>query len=284
MSDLALQAEHQKLARLLGCPEATIAALDVLGVADLRQLRTACTSMMFDGDRKAFQRVVSASRLLPGALKALVAEKALGPVLASRVAGLLPPEDAADIAQRVPIAFNVEVTLLIDPRSALPLLRRIPISLVKAVTREVVKRREYIAMARFVDALTDEQIRGSMEVVDDESMLRVGFYVESPKRLEEVVGLMSDERLSNVVAVAARPGLDLAKAVLVLLSGVSRALRARLVHAAITHADPKVGEVLIAAGREHGMLSLFEDLAGGMDAGNGGRLERLLVNPNDTIP
>jgi hypothetical protein len=276
MTDLALQAEHQKLARLLGCKEQTVAALEGFDVAAYRQLRAATTATLYADDRKAFQRIVASSRLLPGALKALVAEKALGPVIASRVAGLLPPDDAADMAQRVSLAFNTEVTLLIDPRSALGLLQRIPVGLVVAVTREVIRRKEYIAAARFVDALTDEQIRATMDVIDDEAMLRIGFYVESMERLEEVVALMSDERLSNVVAVAARPELDLERAVLLMLQGVSDRLRARLVGAALGHKDPAVGETLIAAAREHGMLSMFEPLRPLMNPGAAVRLHHLL--------
>lgn len=276
MSELALQAEHLKLARLLGCTEQRVAALKGLNVQGFRQLREACTSVLFDGDRSSLQKVVASSRLLPGALKALVAEKALGPVLASRVAGLLPPEDAADIAKRVPLAFNVQVTLQIDPRSAVPLLRLIPVSLVVAVTREVVKQREYIAMARFVDALSDEQIRACMEVLDDEAMLRIGFFVESPQRLEEVVGLMSAERLQKVMAVAARPQLDLGGAVLMLLSGVSEPLRMRMTEAAMLHKDAQVGESLIVAARQHGMLELFAPLVQKMSTAAGARMRSLL--------
>lgn len=262
--DLGLQAEHQKLARLLGCAESRIAAIEGLDVDGFRRLRAACTSRLFDGDRLGLQRIVAVSRLLPGALKALVAEKALGPVLASRVAGLLPPEDAADIAQRVPLKFNAEVTLLIDPRSAAPMLRLIPIPLVVAVTREVVKRREYIAMARFVDTLSNEQIRACMEVLDDESLLRIGFYVESAQRLEEVVSLMSDARLQKVMAAAARPDLDLGGAVLMLLSGVSENLRRRLAEAAMSHPDPAVGEHLVASALKHGRSQMLRPLGAGM--------------------
>lgn len=279
MSELALQAEHLKLARLLGCTEQRVAALKGLDVQGLRQLREACTSVLFDGDRASLQKVVASSRLLPGAIKALVAEKALGPVLASRVAGLLPPEDAADIAKRVPLAFNVQVTLQIDPRSAVPLLRLIPLSLVVAVTREVVKQREYIAMARFVDALSDEQIRACMEVLDDEAMLRIGFFVESPQRLQEVVGLMSTERLQKVMAVAALPQLDLGGAVLMLLSGVSEPLRMRMTEAAMLHTDAQVGEALIAAARQHGMLDVFAPLAKKMNSAAGARMHTLLNRP-----
>tara|TARA_R110000787_G_scaffold13918_13_gene43251 strand:+ start:884 stop:1729 length:846 start_codon:yes stop_codon:yes gene_type:complete len=276
MSQLALQAEHLKLARLLGCDEATIANMKGLDVDALRKLRDACTSMLFDGDRERLQKVVASSRLLPKALKAIVAEKALGPTLGSRVAGLLPPDEAADIAKRVSLAFNTEVTLQIDPRSAVDLLRRIPVSLVVAVTREVLKRGEYIAMARFVDALSDEQIKASMAVLDDEAMLRIGFFVESPDRLEEVVGLMSDERLQKVVSVSAQKELNLGGAVMAMLVGVSENLRARLVEAALSHPDEQVGAHLLEAGAEHDLLPMLSALRSKLSKPSASRLDALL--------
>lgn len=275
MSELALQAEHQKLARLLGCPQATVAALTGLDVAGLRRLRAACTSALFDRDRVRLQRVASAARLLPVALTALIAEKAMGPVLGARVAGLLPAQDAVEIARRVPLAFNVEVTLQLDPRSAAPMLRLMPLDLVVAVTREVVKRREYIVMARFVDALTDAQIRACMGVLDDESMLRIAFYVESLERLEEVVALMDPARLQKVMAVGARPELDLGGAVMALVSGVSPGLRLRLVQAALQHPDEQVSRQLLAAARVHGLLDRLLSLRETLPVDARERLDRL---------
>ncbi|WP_420466567.1 hypothetical protein [Panacagrimonas sp.] len=277
MNDLKLQAEHLKLARLLGCKESQIAALKIRDVDALRQLRAACTSTLFDGDRASLQKVVAAARLMPAPLNALIAEKAMGPVLGSRVAGMLPPQLAVDIAKRAPLALNVEVTLLIDPRSAVPMLRLMPVELVVAVTREVVKRREYIAMARFVDTLTNEQIRACMQVLDDEAMLRIGFFVESPQRLEEVVGLMNDERLQKVMAVGAKPELDLGAAVLMLLSGVGDKLRTRLAEAALSHPDAKVGDSLIAVARQHGMVELLAPLGAAMKPAPAQRLRDLLA-------
>ncbi len=278
MNELKRQAEHLKLARLLGCSEARVAALQISDVEVLRQLRAACTAMLFDGDRASLQKVVAAARLMPAALNAIVAEKALGPVLGSRVAGMLPPQLAVDIARRVPLALNVEVTLLIDPRSAAPMLRLMPLEIVVAVTREVVKRREYIAMARFVDTLTDEQILACMQVLDDESILRIGFFVESPQRLEEVMSLMGDPRLQKVMAVGARRDLDLGGAVLMLLSGVGPALRARMAEAALTHADDRVGEHLIETARRHGMTDLLASLGAAMQPPTARRLQRLLAS------
>lgn len=276
MSKLALQAEHQKLARLLGCDEKIVARLENLDVAGLRKLRGACTAMLFDADRERLQKIVATSRILPRALKSIVAEKALGPTLASRVTGMLPPAEAADIAQRVSLEFNTEVTLQLDPRSAVEVLQLIPISLVVAVTREILKRREYIAMARFVDALSNEQIKASMEVIDDESMLRIAFYVESPERLEEVIGRMSESHLQKVVAVAAQPGLDLSGPLMMLLEGVSPTLRARMAAAALSHPDEQVGASLVAAAKENDLSEMLLATAAKMPTDAAARLNQLM--------
>lgn len=258
MTDLALKAEHLKLARLLGCSQQALAGLEGLDVGALRKLRGACTSMLFDGDRGSLQRIVSVAKLMPAGINALIAEKAMGPVLGSRVAGMLPAKDAVEIARRVPLDFNVEVTLLLDPRSAAPMLRVMPLDLVIAVTKEMVKRREYIVMARFVDALTDEQIRACMGAMDDEAMLQSGFFVESPKRLEEVVELMSDERMRDVVGQAARPDRDLGGPVMALMSGVGPRLQRRMIEAALLHPDAHVGEHLVKTAREHDLMPMLQ--------------------------
>lgn len=257
MSDLARKAEHLKLARLLGCPETTVSGLEGLDVAALRKLRGACTAMLFDGDRGSLQRAVAVARLMPAGINALIAEKAMGPVIGSRVAGMLPPKDAVEIARRVPLDFNVEVTLHLDPRSAAPMLRVMPLELTVAVTKEMAKRREYIVMARFVDALTDEQIRACMDAMDDEAMLQSGFFVESPQRLEEVVELMSDEHLRDVVGQAARPDRDLGGPVMALMSSVGPRLQRRMIEAALLHPDAHVGEHLVATAREHDLMPML---------------------------
>ena len=127
-----------------------------------------------------------------------------------------------------------------------------------AVTREMVRRREYIVMARYVDALTDEQIRACMAEMDDEAMLQAGFFVESPQRLEEVVELMSDERMRAVVGHAARPDRDLGGPVMALMSGVGPRLQRRMIEAALLHPDPRVGQHLVASARTHGLVSMLQ--------------------------
>lgn len=260
MSALAIQAELQKLARALGCKEKDLEGLAVLDVARLRQVRQATVGALFDGDRAMLHRVAGSTKLLPAAIAALIAEKALGATLCARVAGLLQPKDAVEIARRTPISFNTETTLQLDPRSAGPMLKLMPVDIVVGVSRQLSARREYIAMADFVELITDEAIRAVMAVLDDESLLRVGFYVESPKRLEELVEMMSPQRLQNTVALAASEKLNLGAEMMAMLSGVSERLRLRLIETAAAHSDPRVLERMVEAAREHGMLEALQPL------------------------
>jgi hypothetical protein len=265
MTALAVQAELQKLARALGCAEADLVGVAALDVPQLRQLRRAVVASLFEGDRAMLHKVVATSRMLPASISALIAEKALGPVLCARVAGLMPPEHAAELARRVSVAFNTQVTLLIDPRSVGPMLKLLPLELIVAVAKQCCARKEFIAMGSFVDVLSNSAIRAVMDVLDDEALLRIGFYVESADRLEEVVGLMSAQRLQNIVAVSASEQLNLSAEIMMLISGVGDGLRIRLAEAAAAGA-PHVLDRMLEAAREHGMLDTLQQLSPRMNA------------------
>src|SRR3546814_6019221 len=78
MSTLQHRAEMQRLARLLGPHTAGLTYLEAVDLATLKQLRERSTAMLYDADREALQRIANAARLLPSAIAALIAEKALG--------------------------------------------------------------------------------------------------------------------------------------------------------------------------------------------------------------
>lgn len=260
MIALPIQAELQKFARTLGCPEKELTGLAILELTRLRRLRQAASAALFEGDRAMLHRVAASTRLLPRGVAALIAEKALGATLCARVAGLLQPQDAVEIARRTPISFNTEVTLQLDPRSAGPMLKLMPVDLVVGVSKQLSARREFIAMADFVELLTDEAIRAVMAVLDDETLLRIGFYVESSQRLEELVDMMSAQRLSKTVALSTSEKLNLGAEIMAMLGGVSERLRLRLIEAAVAHPDASVLARLLEIAREHGMLEVLQPL------------------------
>ena len=207
MSAFEREAEVLKLARTLGVPAAKLEFMHRLPPAAIRKLRRQASASLFDAHKKLFQRVASASKLLPVPLMALIAEKAFGPLLCARTTGLLAPERAVEVAKRLPIRFLADLCLELDPSSADDVLVAMPVERVVEVSRELARRKEYITMGRFVDILGDEAIRATMaDLKDDEALLRIGFFVEDEERLSQVIGLLPRARLHNIVRLAA--GVD----------------------------------------------------------------------------
>ena len=89
MSRLASQAEVLKLARLLGTEPDTLGFLESQDATAIRALRERMTGVLYDDGKHLLQKVAAATKLTPTGISAVIAEKALGPLLCARVASLL---------------------------------------------------------------------------------------------------------------------------------------------------------------------------------------------------
>jgi hypothetical protein len=209
MSAAALhsRAEIAKLARLLSTDPQRLSYLESIDPSVVAELRERATDRLFDAHGEALQRAVSASRLLPAALVAKIGEKAFGALLCARVAGLLEPGTAVDLARRLPPEFLADVAVELDPRRASDVIARIPVDHVVAVAGELARREEHVTMGRFVGHLDHRAIAATLEVLDDASLLRVAFVMEDKHRLDDIVALLSDQRVAGVIAAAAAQDL-----------------------------------------------------------------------------
>jgi len=122
---LQARAEVLRLARLLDRDPDELAYLEALGPADLRALRRRVTETLYDAHDGALRRLAAAGRLLPGALTATLAQRAFGPLLSARLAGLLDLDRAVDVAGRLPPPFLADVAGEMDPRRASALIASI---------------------------------------------------------------------------------------------------------------------------------------------------------------
>ena len=246
MSEPLVRAELIKLSRVLGTGEGQVAFLAPLGVAGLRQLEDRVSSALFDEHRKAFQGLADAAKLLPASLVAKMSELVFGPMLSARVAGLMDPAKAIEVASKLKTRFLADVCVEMDPRSASELLKRMPTKIIIDVAQLLLERHEYVTMGRFVDDLTDEAIRAvTAAIKDDEALVRIGFFVERAGRLNDVVGLLDDERVRRIVATTSSGPPDVQAAGLGMMSQFSPAQLARFGEAAIS-LGPKVLNALIA--------------------------------------
>lgn len=208
MSKLAREAERLKLARLLEREPADLAFVNRLPAPAITALRRSILASLYESHDALFERMARAGRLLPMALMAKVAEKAIGPWLCARVAGHMPVDRAVEMATRLPVAFLADTCLEIDPRRVRPLLQRIPLRVMRSVAAELVHRRDFITLGRFVDDLADEAAEAVMADISDEGiLLEIAFFAEDRQHLAHVVRRLSDERKSAAIRAAQEQGL-----------------------------------------------------------------------------
>lgn len=251
MSELLTRSERVKLSRTLGATPDAIAFLAPLGYQELRELGERVSALLHDEHRPALQKLADAARLLPATLVAKMSEMVFGPMLSARISGLMAPERAIEVAGRLHTTFLADVCVNMDPRSASELLWRMPAKIVVEVARLLLKRGEYLTMARFVDALSEESIRAVAQITDDEALLRIGACVERPARLEELILLLPPQRLKAVVARTATGPADIQAAGLTLMSQLGPKLQARIGEIAIGLGADTLNALLSASQREH---------------------------------
>jgi hypothetical protein len=139
---LEVRAEILKLARLLRREPAQLEYLAEVPSPDIRALREEITEVLFNAHGPALARLAAGSKILPVGLVAMLGERVFGPVLSARIAGLLEPGRAVEMAARLPTPFLAEVAIDIDPRRASQVIARIPAGQVAAITRELIGRQE----------------------------------------------------------------------------------------------------------------------------------------------
>ncbi len=249
MSWLLIEAERIKLARLLGVPVAELDYLSRASVAELRAVREAVARSMVEEDRALFGRLVAATRLLPAAVVATIAERVMGPMICARVAGLMDPDQVIEVARRLSTPFLAEVCLHLDPRSAAATLGRMPLPVIVAVAAELLRRGEYLTMARFVEFITDEAIAAVAKTMPDVAVLRVGFFVESRERLNELVGLFDDRRIRSIIATTAADPEQLWPQALTLMEQVGNESRGRLARLGLAGQETILVSLLQTANR-----------------------------------
>lgn len=204
---LEVRAELLKLSRLLGLGEGELDYLEGIPSAELRLLRESATERLFDDGAKMLGRVGAAAKLVPAGITATIAQKAFGPLLCARSAGMVDPGKAVDVAKRLPADFLADVVIDLDPRRVVDIIARVPAELVEPVARELGQRGEHVTMGRFLAFVPDHLIATAMGALDDEAMLRTAFVLEHKDRLDHAVGLLPPERLPGILKSAAGLGL-----------------------------------------------------------------------------
>jgi hypothetical protein len=203
----AVRGEVLKLARLLQRDPESLRYLEQLDPVDLRELREQVTEMLFSAHGGVLGRLATASRLLPVGVIASIAERALGPLITARIAGMLEPSRAVEVAAKLPGPFLADVAAEIDPRRAGDVIALIPPHQIIEVTRELVHRREYVTIGRFVGRLSASARLAALDVIDSATLAQVAFVVEDEAGLLQLFEDVPAARRRELVDAAAAAGL-----------------------------------------------------------------------------
>ncbi len=201
-TSMETRAELLKLARVLSIDSRELAFLEGADPGELRELRASISDRLLAGSREHFERIVALGRLLPSRVAAGFTEHALGAQLSGRAASLLTAEELADFASRLPADFVADVAAVIDLRSVGSLLDRIDAAKVVEVTRVLAERQDWVTMGAFGDRIGRDALIQVIDMLDGEALARVGFLLENRSRLDEIQGLLDDEKLRELLIAA----------------------------------------------------------------------------------
>lgn len=195
---LEIRAELQKIARLLQLDPADLSYLDGIGPAPLAELREQIVELLF-GEVGGMQRFVAPSRILPASLVASITRDTIGPVLAARIAGLVDPNQAISVVDRLPVEFLADVAVELDPRRISGIIAGLPDEKTAAITGLLAKRKEYVAMGRFMGHLSEHALAVTFGQSKDADLLQIAFVVEDKESLSTAVRLLPDKRLHSIL-------------------------------------------------------------------------------------
>ena len=196
-----VRAEVEKLARALDVEPAELQALERLDAETVQQLRFDVTDGMFEAGRKHFARIAAAAKILPGSVSAKLAQHALGPLLSARTAALLERDQAQDLARRLPSRFLADIAVEIDVRHAGAIIGAVSADRIARAAAHLEERGEYVAMGGFVHCLDDEALTAVLDVLSDDSLVRVAFLLDDPSRIEHVLSMLPPDRRARLEAV-----------------------------------------------------------------------------------
>lgn len=200
--NFASQAEILKLARVLGTTPERLAYLERVDAAELQVFREQVTDTLFDANQAVLERMAMASKLVPAAVLAKIAENVFGPLLCARIAGLVDVSRGVDVAKRLKPPFLSDVAAELDPRRASAIITRIPLDTIVAIADELVRREDWITVGRFVGHLPDPTVRKALDVIGDEALIRVAFVLDDKSRIDHVIGLLPEARFRDLLRVA----------------------------------------------------------------------------------
>ena len=240
MADYLTRAQLDILASVLDVDAERVAHLDRLGADGVRALRERISNLLFDEQAAMFARVSKLAPLTPNALVAKVSEAVIPPLVAGRAAGALGIDHQgriADLLSRLSPAYMADCAPYLDPRAIEVLAPVVPGEALVPGAVELLRRRDYVTAAAFVEFATPELIRAFEQGIDDDlGLINTAALVHSTEMLAQIIDTIPDDRLERILAASLTTPESILSGMSV-LSRLDAEVRDRLVDLLAPHVD-----------------------------------------------
>lgn len=150
-----------------------------------------------------WKRLTGVAKFFPNYMNAKISETVMGPLIAANMSYYMPEKDAIAIMKYMSTSFLATVSEYMSPEKAKHLINQIPIDILKKVTIELIKNKNYLTASGFVD-VSDVQrlIELSKVITKEEDLIYISSYVENKKYIAKIVEGFSENRLTKIIEIA----------------------------------------------------------------------------------
>jgi hypothetical protein len=263
VADLLTRAQIALLADLLQTDAASLAGLERLGADDIEALRHSISDALFNSLSSVFARVSKLAPLIPNAVVAAVAQRAVPPKVAGRAGGALglAHEDrAVGVLSRMKPAYLSEAAPYVDPRVIPHFAPKLPAHLLIPIAKELLRRRDYLTASRYVEYATEQHIVEFEKAIhDDEDIVQTSVLVARVDVLNRILQVAGPGRLSRMATAASAGSPEFVLAMLAMLSRIDPELAKPAVAELLGNPDADfISRVVGIAVREDALAELLD--------------------------
>ncbi len=195
--------ELRRLALVLHKSEGQLGYLDSLDGAALMKLRTQLQTSLLDRFSNLFEKLANSGKLAPDALSALLCKKVFGPSLTANMSYYVPTDRSVKMCKHFDESFMADIARNQIPERAKDQLENLPVDLMKGVTRELIKSKDYPIMGGFTDHLPEDKGQVLMKEIDDPAdNIRISSFAQRKDRIARLAVSMNDTRLKQLIEAA----------------------------------------------------------------------------------
>lgn len=258
MTRLAVQAELLKLAQVLNIPVEQLHFVEALQPETLRTLRFAILEQIQKQQKPIFRRIAAWISWLPARFNRFVISYWLDPYLVAKIGEHLAVDQLHRIAKKLSPSVLASISVYLDPRIARELLDLFETKKIVDITHELLNRRDFITMGRFVGYLSDTTVQQVAEIVKKESdLLEIAFFIESHERIDHLVHVLPRERIERALFLICdftqRPVWP---KLLALMSNIGYGLKQELGDLAVKQGDSVINAIIQATQEDQ----IWEDM------------------------